>query len=444
MENFNNMDLPVEVISALERMSITMPTEIQKKAIPVALKGGDILASSQTGSGKTLAYLLPIISSIIKNDSRALVLVPTRELAHQVRTMLNKVTIGFKITSAVLIGGEPMAKQHMQLKTPPQVIVATPGRLLDHLSQKTVKLIGVKTLVLDEMDRMLDMGMKEQVADINKFIPEKAQVLMFSATMPQDIITFSYKYVVNPERITVGSTTTAAIQIKQETLKINDKDKFPELLKQLGERAGAIIIFVKTKRGADQLAKMLKTENHKADAIHGDLNQNRRDRVISAFSNYKIQILVATDVAARGLDIKHVLHVINYDLPMCAEDYLHRIGRTGRAGAEGNALSFISPDDNIRWKAIERLMTKGESTKREDMFGPRKARSGPARPGKRTFSGNSHRSSEGGRKFSGNSTSNTGGAGNGSANRSSRPRFGENKSSDGGRKFNDSFKRSRA
>ena len=196
MENFNNMDLPVEVISALERMSITMPTEIQKKAIPVALKGGDILASSQTGSGKTLAYLLPIISSIIKNDSRALVLVPTRELAHQVRTMLNKVTVGFKITSAVLIGGEPMAKQHMQLKTPPQVIVATPGRLLDHLSQKTVKLIGVKTLVLDEMDRMLDMGMKEQVADINKFIPEKAQVLMFSATMPQDIITFSYKIIV--------------------------------------------------------------------------------------------------------------------------------------------------------------------------------------------------------------------------------------------------------
>jgi len=438
MENFNNMDLPGEIILSLERMSIITPTEIQKKAIPVALKGTDILASSQTGSGKTLAYLLPIISSIIKNNSRALVLVPTRELAHQVRTTLNKVTMGFKVSSAVLIGGEPMAKQYMQLKSPPQVIVATPGRLLDHLSQKTVKLVGVKTLVLDEMDRMLDMGMKEQVADINKHLPGKAQMLMFSATMPQDIISFSYKYVVNPERISVGSTTTAAVQIKQETLKVTDKEKFPELIKQLESRAGSVIVFVKTKRGADQLAKMLKFENHKADAIHGDLNQNRRDRVISAFSNYKTQILVATDVAARGLDIKHVMHVINYDLPMCAEDYLHRIGRTGRAGAEGYALSFISPEDSIRWKAIERLMTKGESTKREDMFGSRKVKSGSARPGKRSFS-KDNRSNDVGRRFSGNNRDNSNNRNGGNS------RFSESKRGDDtGRKFNNSFKRSRA
>lgn len=369
MENFNNISLPSEIVISLERMNITIPTEIQKKTIPLALQGLDILASSHTGSGKTLAYLLPMVLAIIKNKSRGLVLVPTRELAHQVRTMLNKITMDFKISSAVLIGGEPMAKQYAQLKHPPQVVVATPGRLIDHLNQGTIKLNNVKTLILDEMDRMLDMGMKEQVAEINKHMTDKAQVMMFSATMPQDIISFSQKYVNNPERISVGSTTTAAIQIKQETLHIADKEKFAELMKQLTQRVGSAIVFVKTKRSADQLARMLKSENFKADAIHGDLNQGKRERVIGAFSAGRSLILVATDVAARGLDIKHIKHVINYDLPMCAEDYLHRIGRTGRAGAEGSALSFISPDDAIRWKAIDRLMNKGESTKREDMFG---------------------------------------------------------------------------
>lgn len=376
MKNFNDMTLPSEIIASLDKMNITTPTEIQIKTIPSALKGADILASSQTGSGKTLAYLLPIIASIsnVGVNNRALVLVPTRELAHQVRSTLNKVTINLKVSSAVLIGGEPMVKQYAQLKSPPQVVVATPGRLIDHLNQGTLKLNGIKILVLDEMDRMLDMGMKEQVAEINKYMNVKAQVMMFSATMPADIIAFSQKYVVNPERISIGSSTKAATQIKQETLHISDKDKLPELIKQLTKRIGSTIVFVKTKRGADQLAKLLKFENFKADAIHGDLNQNRRDRVISSFSAGRSQVLVATDVAARGLDIRHIMHVINYDLPMCAEDYLHRIGRTGRAGAEGNALSFISPDDVIRWKAIDRLMTKGESTKREDMMG---SRSGP-------------------------------------------------------------------
>jgi superfamily II DNA/RNA helicase len=402
-------------------MNIIIPTEIQKKTIPVALLGTDILASSQTGSGKTLAYLLPIISSIIKNNSRALVLVPTRELANQVRTTLNNVTTQFKISSAVLIGGEPMAKQYAQLKRPPQVVVATPGRLIDHLGQGTLKLAGVQTLVLDEMDRMLDMGMKEQVAEVNKHLSGKVQVMMFSATMPPDILTFSQKYVVNPERISVGSTTKAAIQITQETINVSDRDKFPELIKQLNERKGTIIIFVKTKRSADQISKMLKSESFRADAIHGDLNQNRRDRVMSAFSLSKIDILVATDVAARGLDVKHVKHVINYDLPMCAEDYLHRIGRTGRAGAEGNALSFISPDDVIRWRAIERLQNKGETTSREDMFGDKKGGRRPERQGRRNFSGNS--AGGGGRKFGENRNS-------------EGPRkFGENRGFEGPRKF---------
>ncbi|RYE05761.1 MAG: DEAD/DEAH box helicase [Rickettsiaceae bacterium] len=406
MKNFNDMTLPSEIIASLDKMNITVPTEIQVKTIPSALKGADILASSQTGSGKTLAYLLPIIASINNIDNnRALVLVPTRELAHQVRSTLNKVTINLKISSAVLIGGEPMMKQYAQLKSPPQVVVATPGRLIDHLNQGTLKLNGIKILVLDEMDRMLDMGMKEQVAEINKHINTKAQVLMFSATMPADIIAFSQKYVVNPERISIGSSTKAAAQIKQETLHISDGDKFGELVKQLTARAGSAIVFVKTKRGADQLAKLLKFQDFKADAIHGDLNQSRRDRVISSFSAGRSQVLVATDVAARGLDIKHIMHVINYDLPMCAEDYLHRIGRTGRAGAEGHALSFISPDDMIRWKAIDRLMTKGESTKREDMMGsrgPRKSFNGDRKKFVPAGTGNRKRSKFGSDRPGGN------------------------------------------
>ena len=363
MKNFN---LSEELIIALETMNITEPTEIQKQSIPIAMIGSDILASSQTGSGKTLAYLLPVIDSFIKNKTTALILVPTRELATQIYSTLNKVTRYYKINSAVLIGGEPMPKQFMQLKKNPKVIIGTPGRIIDHLNRGSLKIDRIGITVLDEMDRMLDMGMKEQLEEINKFLPEKRQFLMFSATMPKHIITLSQKYLNNPVRITVGANNKAAAEIKQESIHISDKEKFSELTKQLDSREGSVIIFVKTRRSADQLAKMLKCENHKAEAIHGDLSQRQRERVILSFRKSNHRIMVATDVAARGLDIPHTQHVINYDLPMCPEDYLHRIGRTGRAGATGHALSFISPDDVIRWRAIDRLVHKGESTPRSE------------------------------------------------------------------------------
>lgn len=378
MQNFNSINLPVEVTTALTRMNITSPTEIQQKTIPVALEGHDILASSQTGSGKTIAYLITIILSIIKTNGQSLILVPTRELAGQVRDNLVNITGSRRIASAVLIGGEPMFKQLSQLRANPKVIIGTPGRIIDHLLRGSLKLNTTNIVVLDEMDRMLDMGMKEQLEEIHKYIPEKRQVLMFSATMPKHIIALSQKYVTNPQRITVGCATQAAVLIKQETMRVSDKDKFAELTKQLKEREGSVIIFVKTKRGADQLAKMLKATDHTAEAIHGDLNQSRRDRVILLFRQSKTRIMVATDVAARGLDIPHIQHVINYDLPMCPEDYIHRIGRTGRAGSTGCALSFISPEDSVRWRAIERLMNQGETTTREEMLGPRNSRR-PAR-----------------------------------------------------------------
>ncbi len=365
MKNFN---LKEEIITALlERMKITSPTEIQREVIPIAMQGYDILASSQTGSGKTLAYLLPVVNAYMEKGTKSIILVPTRELATQVYDTLSKVAP--KIKSAILIGGQPMHKQFAQLKKIADVIIATPGRLIDHFLRGSLKLDRREPIILglDEMDRMLDMGMKEQLEEIVTYLPEERQVLMFSATMPPHIIELAKRYVKNPKRIIVGSTTKAAAEIKQETLRVTDKEKFPELVKQLNERAGSIIIFVKTKRGTEQLAKMLKTDGHKAEAIHGDLSQGRRERVISSFRASRHRIMVATDVAARGLDIPHTQHVINYDLPMCPEDYLHRIGRTGRAGMTGSALSLISPEDNIRWKAIDRLINQGETTLRKDI-----------------------------------------------------------------------------
>ena len=361
--NFNEMNLPTEILGNLTRMGILIPTEIQKQSIPSAIQGSDILASSQTGSGKTLAYLLPAITKILQERAKILVLVPTRELAVQVCAALNKTAGRIKISGAAIIGGEPFGKQVSKLMTKPDVIVATPGRLIDHLTRKTVNLNEFKYLVLDEMDRMLDMGMKEQIDQINKYLPATRQVLMFSATMPNHIVEASHKYLNNPHKITIGQANKAAPEIDQQFIDIKEELKYSELDNQLNSKDGTIIVFVKTKRGADKLARNLKNNGHKAEAIHGDLNQGKRTKVLDAFRKEKTRILVATDVAARGLDVDHIKYVFNYDLPSCPEDYLHRIGRTGRAGAKGFAISFVAGADIIRKKAIDRLINKGQSSR---------------------------------------------------------------------------------
>jgi superfamily II DNA/RNA helicase len=361
--NFNEMNLPIEILGNLTRMGILIPTEIQKQSIPKALQGLDILASSQTGSGKTLAYLLPAITKILQERAKILVLVPTRELAVQVCMALNKTAGRIKISGAAIIGGEPFGKQVSKLMTKPDVIVATPGRLIDHLTRKTLNLSDFRYLVLDEMDRMLDMGMKEQIDQINKYLPASRQVLMFSATMPNHIVEASHKYLNNPHKITIGKVNKAAPEIDQQFIEIKEELKYIELDNQLSSQEGTVIVFVKTKRGADKLARNLKSNGHKAEAIHGDLNQGKRTKVLDAFRKEKTRILVATDVAARGLDVDHIKYVFNYDLPSCPEDYLHRIGRTGRAGAKGFAISFVSGADIMRKKAIDRLINKGLSTR---------------------------------------------------------------------------------
>jgi superfamily II DNA/RNA helicase len=268
------------------------------------------------------------------------------------------------IKAACLIGGESMHKQLGQLKSRPRIIVGTPGRINDHLDRKSLKLSDTGFLVLDETDRMLDMGFGIQIDRILKHLPAKKQTLMFSATLPEEIVRMSAKYLKNPERVSMGATNVPSIKIKQEVIHIQQEQKYPELIKQLQQRTGSILVFVKTKHNSKNLAAKLCKEKFKADALHGNLRQSKRTTVMSAFRNKKFTILVATDIAARGLDVPHIEHVINYDLPQVAEDYIHRMGRTARAGAEGSSLSFITNSDREKWNAIERLL---DPTKKKEM-----------------------------------------------------------------------------
>jgi superfamily II DNA/RNA helicase len=284
-------------------------------------------------------------------------LTPTRELAKQVLSVIHDL-LGrdSKIRTAFIIGGEKYSIQMAQLAKKPRIIVGTPGRINDHLKQGSVKLQDTDFLVLDETDRMLDMGFGVQLDKIIKFLPKKRQTLMFSATLPKDIINLSGKYLNNPKRVSVGETNVIAANIKQDVIRIEQGDKYKELLVQLHERQGSVIVFVKTKYSADKMAKKLRQDGFTSEGLHGDLRQNKRDKTMQNFRNKNFRILVATDIAARGLDVPHIEHVINYDLPQVAEDYIHRMGRTARAGAEGSALSFVSPADGRKWHAIECIL----------------------------------------------------------------------------------------
>jgi ATP-dependent RNA helicase DeaD len=287
---------------------------------------------------------------------------PTRELAVQVMTQLKAfLPDGCGVKTALLIGGEAMFKQLNQLQTKPRIIIGTPGRINDHLERDTLRLNKADFLVLDEADRMLDMGFGVQLEAIAGYLPEVRQTLMFSATVPPNIMKLAKNYLKDPVRIETAVQNVVAAKIKQELVHVNDDSKHDELVKLLDARSGQIIVFVKTKHGCDRLARRLVRENHSADAIHGDLRQGQRDRVIRGFRKNDVRILVATDVAARGLDIPMLETVINYDLPQCPEDYVHRIGRTGRNGQEGEAICLISGQDRSKWAAIDRLLNPGKA-----------------------------------------------------------------------------------
>ncbi len=380
--NFEGFGLSPMLMKSLTKMGYTAPTPIQAKAIPLALDGRDILGSAQTGTGKTAAFGIPVVEKILNSErGSALILTPTRELAKQVLDVITQL-VGreSKINTAFLIGGASMDKQMNELRRNPRIIVGTPGRINDHLERGTMKLHDANFLVLDETDRMLDMGFGVQIDRILKFMPKKKQTLMFSATMPKEIVQMSSRYLDNPERIKMGDTNVVATKIKQEIIRIDQGAKYKELVNQLYDRNGSVIIFVKTKYGTERMAKNLNRDGFEADALHGDLRQRNRDKVMQRFRDKKFRILVATDIAARGLDVPHIEHVINHDLPQVAEDYIHRMGRTARAGAEGSALCFISPQEAMKWGAIERLL---DPNKKSEGGGKSSGKKGkPRRSGK--------------------------------------------------------------
>ena len=358
MENFTSIKIEDSLKHSLSKMNFIKPTPIQGMAIPVALEGKDILGTAQTGTGKTLAFSIPLINKLILDKNAfALVMCPTRELASQVMEAIKSIISDkINIKTALLIGGESMQKQLRQLGNRSRIIVGTPGRINDHLKRKSLNLSATKYLVLDETDRMLDMGFTPQIEMVLKFVPKTHQTLLFSATLPQNILRISERYLNSPERISTGATSIPIAKIKQETLQVFKENKYDELIDQFLIRKGSILVFVKTKRSADKMVKRLKEEGHSADAIHGDLRQSKRDRVINSFRKGLKRILIATDVAARGLDIPLIQHVINYDLPQVPEDYVHRIGRTARAGSEGSALTFLTSDDRTMWNSINKII----------------------------------------------------------------------------------------
>jgi ATP-dependent RNA helicase RhlE len=353
---FTGLGINPTLLSILAAANFTTPSPIQAKAVPVAIEGQDVIGIAQTGTGKTLAFGIPMIQRLAMFKGRGLVIVPTRELAIQVEESLRKLGSKIGMRTAVLIGGENIEKQKRALRTNPHVLVVTPGRLIDHLEQRTVNLSDIKILVLDEADRMLDMGFAPQINKILLTVPKERQTMLFSATMPQDIVKIATRHMKLPVRIEVAPAGTAAERVEQELFIVEKMKKRSLLATILAEFTGTVLVFTRTKHGARQTCKSVQDMGHTAAEIHSNRSLAQRRAALDGFKTGKYRVLVATDIAARGIDVKGIGLVINMDLPDNAEDYVHRIGRTGRAGAVGRAMSFATPDQRDEIRAIERLI----------------------------------------------------------------------------------------
>ncbi len=367
--SFADLNLAPEILRALTEFGYTTPTPIQVQAIPLVLEGCDLMAGAQTGTGKTAGFALPILQKLLpfstpspspaRHPVRALVLVPTRELAVQVEASFKVYAKHTHLRSLVVFGGVDIKTQTPHLRTGVEILVATPGRLLDHIEQKTVQLNQVQMLVLDEADRMLDMGFMPDLKRILALLPSVRQNLMFSATFSSEIKSLSAEFLVNPKLIEVARSNATAENVTQKVYMLASSDKHAQLVEILrGEDAKQVIVFTKTKLTASRLARLLHREGFAADAIHGDKSQLERMQVLESFKQGKVSVLIATDVAARGLDIDLLPMVINYEMPSAAEDYVHRIGRTGRAGASGIAISLVAPEEERYLVEIEKLIKR--------------------------------------------------------------------------------------
>lgn len=358
MNSFKELHLSESLTRAIAAMAFERPTPIQAQSIPLLLDGRDLIGCAQTGTGKTAAFSIPMVARLEQEKhTTALVLVPTREIALQIAKVVESLTTRLThLRPVVLIGGAAMSPQMRALSRKPRIVIATPGRLIDHLERRTVNLSHVGVLVLDEADRMLDMGFAPQLNEILKQVPKERQTMLFSATMPADIQKLANRILNKPERVTVGKVSAPAEKIKQTILQTEISKKNDVLLDVLNEREGSVLIFMRTKRRTDKLARFLTSYGHQVGHIHGDRSQAQRNAALQGFRTGKFRILVATDVAARGIDVPSIEHVINFDLPQCAEDYVHRIGRTARAGASGEALSILTPEDRSQWRQIAKLV----------------------------------------------------------------------------------------
>jgi ATP-dependent RNA helicase DeaD len=366
LKTFAEFGLEPKVLQAVTEMGFEEATPIQAKAIPIAMSGADLIGQAQTGTGKTAAFGIPLIHKIPADEERivALVLTPTRELAIQVADELGKLARYKGIRTLPIYGGQDIGRQIRALKKKPQIIIGTPGRLLDHINRKTIRLDDVGTVVLDEADEMLDMGFMDDITTILGLVPEERQTMLFSATMPPNIQKLAQQFLRNPEHVSVIPKTITAPSIEQTYIEVHEREKFEALSRLLDmESPDLAIVFGRTKRRVDELSEALQKRGYSADGLHGDLSQNQRDTVMRKFRDGSIDVLVATDVAARGLDVSGVTHVINFDLPQDPESYVHRIGRTGRAGKEGVAYTFVTPREIDHLHFIERV-TRQRITRR--------------------------------------------------------------------------------
>ncbi|MDM8183785.1 DEAD/DEAH box helicase [Enterococcus cecorum] len=358
---FTELNLSEELLSSIERSGFEEATPIQEATIPLALEGRDVIGQAQTGTGKTAAFGLPMLEKIDPNNAQlqGLVIAPTRELAIQTQEELYRLGRDKKIRVQAVYGGADINRQIRQLKNRPHIVVGTPGRMLDHINRHTLKLSTVQTLVLDEADEMLNMGFLEDIEAIISKIPEQRQTLLFSATMPPEIKNIGVQFMQNPEHVRIKTKEMTADLIEQFFVRAKEYEKFDIMTRLLDVQTPELtIVFGRTKRRVDELAKGLEARGYKAEGIHGDLSQQKRMSVLRSFKNGDLDILVATDVAARGLDISGVTHVYNYDIPQDPESYVHRIGRTGRAGKMGVSVTFVTPNEMSYLHVIENLTKK--------------------------------------------------------------------------------------
>jgi ATP-dependent RNA helicase RhlE len=353
---FGGLGIAPNILDVISKLGFKTPTSIQHKAIPVAIDGKDIIGIAQTGTGKTLAFGIPLIQQIIKSGKgKGLIILPTRELALQVDETIQKIGRGFGIKSAVLIGGASMYNQVRSIRDNPHVIIGTPGRIIDHIEQRILNLRDVTILVLDEADRMFDMGFAPQIKKILQVVPKERQTMLFSATMPDGIVKIASNHMKLPVRVEIARAGTTAENVEHELFVAKKDQKLPLLKKILGDYKGSVLIFLRVKHSARKICSELRNIGISAAEIHSNRSLAQRKEALEGFKTGRYRVLVATDIASRGIDVKGIELVINFDLPENPEDYVHRIGRTGRAGMSGKAISFCLPDQGSKVREIERL-----------------------------------------------------------------------------------------